>query len=164
MQLLKLVYIAHGWHLAALGKELFAEPVQAWKYGPVVPSLFHEFKAFGAGPINRLASAADGNGWELLKSIDEPDLVVNRPFLPAGDTDALKLVDWVWKTYGSKHGWELSRMTHEPGTPCSNAVAEMKKVSGDGWKSDYPIDNESIRKHYLELWNTRYGGRPPEQR
>ena len=34
MKLIKLVYIAHGWHLALEnGKSLISEAVMAWKYG-----------------------------------------------------------------------------------------------------------------------------------
>ncbi|MCC7437458.1 MAG: DUF4065 domain-containing protein [Armatimonadetes bacterium] len=40
MKLLKLVYIAHGWHLGIMGKPLISDEVQAWKYGPVIPKLY----------------------------------------------------------------------------------------------------------------------------
>ena len=32
MQLLKLVYITHGWHMAVNTDPLFEEPVEAWKH------------------------------------------------------------------------------------------------------------------------------------
>src|SRR5215467_7486621 len=56
MQLLKLVYFAHGWYLALTGERLIDERVEAWKYGPVVPSIYHEFKRFGNEPITEYAT------------------------------------------------------------------------------------------------------------
>ena len=42
----KLVYITKGFALATLDDGLFEEEVEAWKYGPVISSLYHEFKQF----------------------------------------------------------------------------------------------------------------------
>jgi len=44
MKLQKLVYYAHGWHLALNNEPLIDEQVECWQYGPVISSLFHEFK------------------------------------------------------------------------------------------------------------------------
>ena len=41
LQLAKLVYIAHGWWLAHSGQPLSPDEVQAWKYGPLIPALYH---------------------------------------------------------------------------------------------------------------------------
>jgi Protein of unknown function (DUF4065) len=38
----KLLYYAHGHHLADLGTPLFSENVRAWRMGPVVGSLWQE--------------------------------------------------------------------------------------------------------------------------
>ena len=51
MQAIKLTYIAHGWHLAMTGRPLLRDQVQAWKFGPVLPELYHALKAYGNGPI-----------------------------------------------------------------------------------------------------------------
>lgn len=47
MKLQKLVYFAHGWCLALADKPLINEKVEAWQYGPVVGSLYREFKKYG---------------------------------------------------------------------------------------------------------------------
>ena len=44
LKLIKLVYIAYGWNLV-LNKDrpkLFEERIEAWKYGPVIPSVYHD--------------------------------------------------------------------------------------------------------------------------
>ena len=34
------------------GKKLFDDPICAWKHGPVVPDVYHEYKNFGSNGIN----------------------------------------------------------------------------------------------------------------
>ena len=45
IQLNKLVYFAHGWHLAYHGTPLIAETVQAWRFGPTIRSLYRAMNA-----------------------------------------------------------------------------------------------------------------------
>ncbi len=51
MKMQKLVYYAQGFSLAMLNKPLFEEPIEAWQYGPVVPTLYHAFKKYGNVPL-----------------------------------------------------------------------------------------------------------------
>ena len=54
LKLMKLVYIAHGYMLAMLGYSVFSkrfDKVEAWKFGPVIPSVYHSFKRYGNQPI-----------------------------------------------------------------------------------------------------------------
>ena len=51
MKLVKLVYIAHGWHLGITNNALIDENPEAWKYGPVIPRVYHTFKKFGKNPV-----------------------------------------------------------------------------------------------------------------
>jgi uncharacterized phage-associated protein len=46
MKLQKLLYYQQGFHLAYFGKPLFEEDIQAWQYGPVVPSIYNHFKSY----------------------------------------------------------------------------------------------------------------------
>jgi len=50
-ELLKLVYIAHGWMLGLTGKPLIQDSVHAWDLGPVVMSVYRRYRLFGSGPI-----------------------------------------------------------------------------------------------------------------
>lgn len=149
MQLLKLVYIAHGWHLAVFKKPLFDDEVQAWRHGPVIPSLFHEFKEFGASSIAKMAHSASVVD-------DYGDFQVSAPFVRKDDHETKQMLKWVWNQYGSMSGWELSNLTHLPGTPWDEAMKKMKETSKGEWVKGWPIDQESIRRHYLELWNKRH--------
>ena len=53
MQLLKLVYIAHGWMLGLYDLPLISDEV-AWLYGPVIPNLYKEIKSYGGGPVESI--------------------------------------------------------------------------------------------------------------
>lgn len=43
LRLQKLLYYCQGWYLGLLGSPLFRQPVEAWKYGPVVDDVYRQF-------------------------------------------------------------------------------------------------------------------------
>ena len=47
LKLQKLLYYEQGYHLAVFGTPLFDEDIEAWMYGPVVPSVYEHFKDYG---------------------------------------------------------------------------------------------------------------------
>lgn len=130
LQLLKLVYIAHGWTLATLGSPLVDEPVEAWKYGPVIPSIYHEFKHFGSMPISQ-------------PSVDlHIDGKVSIPEIP-DDKRVHQVLEKVWSVYSGLSGPALMRLTHQDGTPWSQFYDPntMGKV----------IPDAVIAQHYRDL-------------
>ena len=55
MKIIKLVYIAQGWYLALKnGNSLISENAEAWKYGPVIPSLYDRFRTWGSSVISEI--------------------------------------------------------------------------------------------------------------
>ena len=57
--LVKRVYIAHGFSLAITGRPLIDprfDRIEAWKYGPVIPSVYHSFKHNKYDPITEPAA------------------------------------------------------------------------------------------------------------
>ena len=46
VKLQKLLYYQQGFHLACFGAPLFDEEIEAWMYGPVVPSVYEYFKTY----------------------------------------------------------------------------------------------------------------------
>jgi len=121
MKLQKLTYFAHGWHLAFKDAPLINEMVEAWTYGPVVPSLYHEFKEFGRSPIDERATRSRLEGSKLK---------ILTPTLEEGPADCLNfaksLLDQVWTVYGKYSAFQLSNMTHAPGTPWHQIWQEHK--------------------------------------
>ena len=94
MQLLKLVYMAHGWMLAIHGKPLISEHVEAWKYGPVILELYEAVKSYGDQPVTNIACE-------------------NTPL----DNQAQSIVEEVYSKYGDLNGMTLSMITHIKGSP-----------------------------------------------
>jgi len=127
MKLVKLVYIAHGWSLAILRKELFSEDIQAWKYGPVIQSLYYITKQFGNQPIDVLFPEYEEVGEELSRQ----------------DTE---LLDKVWDVYKKYTAVQLSSLTHQEGTPWYTVWYDR------GGQNQYGaiIPTSLIKQHYLE--------------
>ena len=46
LKLQKLLYYCQGYSLALTGKKLFDERIEAWRYGPVVDSVYQEYKKY----------------------------------------------------------------------------------------------------------------------
>ncbi len=127
MQLIKLTYIAHGWSLAVTGRDLFEDRIEAWKYGPAIPSLYQATKHFGRAHIP-MAMVGDPNE-KLL-----------------GDQD-YALVKDVYAKYGHLSGVQLSDLTHRSGSP-------WHQVYRDG-VLNIEISDDIISKHYTALLNAR---------
>lgn len=51
LKLQKILYFLQAEYLSEYGKRLFDEYMEKWKYGPVTPSVYHEYKIFGAKDI-----------------------------------------------------------------------------------------------------------------
>jgi uncharacterized phage-associated protein len=109
MKLQKLVYYSYGWWIAYHEEPILTEPPQVWRYGPVFVSLYRTLKHHGRSPIT------------------EPQ--VGLPFEPPprvdrDDSDGNQLVRWVWDRYGHYTSYELSDMTHAPGSPWRQVAAQ----------------------------------------
>ena len=123
MKLLKLVYIAHGWSLAILNKGILAnEKVEAWPYGPVIGSLYHEFKHFRHKPIS---------DWSQSTIDADRDFEVAALFLEKIDVEdketLLNIFQAVWNSYKDYSAWGLKEKTHEKGTPWEQTYREDTK-------------------------------------
>lgn len=136
MQLQKLVYIAHGWHLAITGEPLIYERVEAWPYGPVIPNLYQQFKQFGSGPVTERAMTVDLENWEPVP------YSLARDGMGQGTADVLAAV---WRGYGRHSGLELSSLTHQSGTPWDQTVAANPSPR------NRVIPPDLIRAHYVGL-------------
>ncbi len=133
MQLLKLSYISHGFTLALLDKPLADEYAEAWKFGPVFPSIYHEFKYEKPGLIKNKAQKAN-----MVNNTLED---VSSHF----DEDEKIIMDFTHKEFGNLDGWELSAITHAEDAPWYKAWEAGKHIRG------FSISNDEIKKYYKGL-------------
>jgi len=94
MSLLKLTYIAHGWHLEMRKAPLFENRIEAWQYGPVIPDVYNDYRKQGV-------------------SISSTDPRHNVKI----DDATNALLEDIWKIYGNMTPFKLSDLTHESGGP-----------------------------------------------
>ena len=131
VQLLKLSYIAHGFKLGLHSAPMANEYVEAWKYGPVFPSIYYEFRYRVENPSDKIKV--------LGAEIDEISPAIN-PFTK----EEQKILQRVFEIYGKFDGWQLSKLTHEEGTPWHKAYHEK-----DGYKfRGVTIENKEIKNYF----------------
>ena len=140
--LMKRVYAAHGFSLALLNKSLLDERfdrVEAWRYGPVIPSVYHSFKSYKANPITEKTVVME---WDQEKG--EPRFVT--PELE--DEKAKIIVDMVWKRYRKFNDREMVDLMHLKGTPWSAYYIENE---------NRPIPDSETKAYYTALVNEILG-------
>jgi uncharacterized phage-associated protein len=125
MQVLKLVYIAHGWSLGLYSEPMSNTPAEAWQYGPVIPPVYHEFKVFGGSAVS-VAPESEPVGFSPREQ---------------------NLLGQVWKAYGHKSGIALSSLTHQPGTPWDITIKKFGRGA--------VIPDDLIEEHYKQLYQQR---------
>ncbi|HEL1045565.1 TPA: DUF4065 domain-containing protein, partial [Streptococcus equi subsp. zooepidemicus] len=53
LRIQKLLYFINARNLVENGSPLFQDKIEKWKFGPVVPKVYHEYKRFGASTITK---------------------------------------------------------------------------------------------------------------
>lgn len=128
LQLAKLCYIAQGFSLALLDKKAFPEAIEAWKFGPVVPSLYHEFKHFQSEPVTSKSIIAKSPTEFVTPEVQ--------------DENIKKVVALTWNLYKDVSGNGLVSLTHQGNTPWSLCYEpDRNKV----------ISDELIKKYYTKF-------------
>ena len=130
--LMKRVYIAYGFCLAMLDKSILDERfdrVEAWKYGPVIPSVYHSFKQYKDKPIT---------GKTVIMEWDEQKGLAHYVTPELEDKEAKKIVEFVWNRYKGFSESEMVSLTHKDGTPWALCyVPNMNAVIPDSFTKLY---------------------------
>ena len=123
MSLLKYVYFAHGWMLGHTGNNLICHKLQAWRYGPVVPEVYHAFSHQGTYIVQKEEKYNKPSSLEDLLPMERD------------------IVSSVYEEYSKLPTFRLSAITHSPGTPWYR------------YRHTYygEIPNDAIKEYYEEL-------------
>lgn len=117
LKLQKLLYYAQGSFLAVTGDPLFNDDIVAWQHGPVVESIYHQYKSNGANGI-----IFDEDFDFSVFSKEENELLTE-----------------VYDTFGQYSAWKLRNMTHSESpwleTP-QNGIIPKEKIK-EYFKQEY---------------------------
>lgn len=136
LQLVKLVYLTNGFVLQVRDEPAFHNPVEAWKYGPVVRSVREAYRHWGDAPIGVL---------DICRTaLDDTDAVAKRrmQLLDILGREVAGTASGVLEQYGRCTGGELIDITHRRDTPWGRAYRPG---------SNQIIPTESIASFYRRL-------------
>jgi len=113
LKLQKMLYFAQAYYLAKHGRPLFKGKIEAWEYGPVVPTVYRKFRKYGSNSI----------------IFEKDDSSISEE-----DKEQLKKV---WKIFGGYSSSRLVNITHTH-EPWKKAYAsESKVISNQAIKTYY---------------------------
>lgn len=125
MKLQKMVYFAQGIHLAVHGVPLIDDIIQAWKYGPVIPSIYQAYKSYGSSKIT--------DTYRIMGKYNDVELL----YL---DNITKNTIDYTWSELKDTDVNQLTNWTHREGSP-------WKQIFREG-VSEIVIPNSSIQKYF----------------
>lgn len=109
LKLQKLVYLCFADYLCDTNKELFTDAIYAFKYGPVVDTVYKKYKKYGYKPIEEEK--------ENIDIIVEEMPAKSRILFAEDGTEKIISIDNTLKKYGYLTAGQLVELTHRENTP-----------------------------------------------
>ena len=95
LKLQKLLYFIQKVHYSVYHEPFFDDTIEAWRHGPVVPTIYHHFKEYGRSDI------------DIFK---EEDFIKDKEPL---NINQIGVVDFVWDAYYQYSGGALIDISHQ---------------------------------------------------
>ncbi len=124
LALQKLLYFSQGWYLALANERLIDDEFEAWRYGPVVPGVYHAFKIYLSNPIPE----------DHLLAHHKASLTENEN----------NFLDKIWDVYGKLPPHQLVAISHDKDGPWRKVWDEDN--SGQ-------MNDDEIKKYFISLAN-----------
>lgn len=131
LKLEKLVYLCYAEYLCQYGMELYKDKIYAYKYGPVIESVYEKYKEYGCRKIDDI-------------DIDTTDIFEmpsrSRIIFAENGLSKIKSIDTTLEKYGTLSAGDLVDLTHKIDTPWF--------LSGEGKLNNKIIENDVIKKFH----------------
>jgi uncharacterized phage-associated protein len=112
LKLQKVLYFVQAYYLAKLNRPVFSDNIEAWEYGPVVPSVYRRYRDHGNKPI-----------------------VFEKDNSSLAEEDK-KIIQKVWNTFGGYSASKLVDITHTH-TPWKEANKTHSQIISHKALKDY---------------------------
>ena len=129
-KLQKLCYYGQAWHCALEGRPLFSDRIEAWVHGPVIPSLYQEYKSYG---------------WQKIPQVKDFDESIFS-------SETLEVLRAVYDTYGDFTGMQLESLTHSE-VPWQKARGELYPSKPLELCTN-EIQEQDMREYYRRLYES----------
>lgn len=124
MKLQKIIYFVYREYYKRTKRGLFNERFEVWRYGPVLPSIYSEFKQNGSNTIKRYIHDENGSVIRVKEKVNSQFKCV---------------VDFIWDKYKNYDGIYLSSLTHRDGTAWRKA-----REKGEYYLLDEDIEKDEV--------------------
>ena len=125
LQIQKLAFFAHAWMLGIYHRPLMEREFEAWTYGPVMASIYHNLSYYGGD------------------SVTAPILARNIPF----DDQEISILRQVYDIYGKYDGIQLSELSHTPGGPWDQTWRKHRRLA--------VIPDKLVERYYEDIYRKR---------
>lgn len=133
LKLEKLVYLCYADYLCNYNKELYKDKIYAYKYGPVVKSVYEKYKGYGYKELEK-----DDEEVLFDEIYEMPSR--SRIMFAEGGIEKINSIDETIKKYGMFSAGGLVDITHNKNTPWA--------ISGRGENMNEIISNEIIKRYH----------------
>lgn len=147
LKIQKMLYFAQGWHLAYFDMPLFVDPIEAWKFGPVVTSVYYAVSSRRDEVISDQIMGYVVQGMDYL---------LGTPQMSFRDEEMQEFMQSIWDSYSKEEAWKLVSISHAKGSPwdkVSNLFRNNEVIVNAGHREhlNLVIPVELMRSYFKSL-------------
>lgn len=144
LHIMMMTYMAHGYTLAITKHNLIHDNVEAWKYGPIYPTVYEAVSNYNDKPVKKLYfSNILLTSPEIEKVIKELEVVFSK--------QEIEIISEIVNNYKDYTGGEIIALMRKDGTP-------WEKYYNENYMHTH-IPNHETKKYYKKLVKNRKSGK-----